>query len=168
MLESAPELANKATRHLRRRVLRSSIILAAALASVPALGATSPEKAAATMRDLQAHFAACFQPPLEAEGTRITFYFSVKRDGEIYGEPRIGWLGFKGSPGERQHFLSAFLDTFEQCTPLQLTEDLARTIPGKVYYLQFKVGLQGSKGTEVVLRPYGSNGYPLVDVPEHW
>jgi hypothetical protein len=114
---------------------------------------------------VQSHFAACFQPPQAADGSQITFYFSLKSDGEIYGEPRINWLGFKGSADDRKLLMPEFLNAFEHCLPLQLSEDMAKTIPGKVYYLQFRVG-EGSKGTQVMLRPYGSMGYPLVH--RHW
>ncbi len=118
------------------------------------------------MHDLQTYFAACFQPPQEADGTRITFYFSVKSDGEIFGRPRLVWLGYGGSAEDRKHFLSGFRESFAQCLPLRLNAEMARTIPGKVYFLQFIVDAQG--GSQVLLRPFGSMGDPLVDVPDEF
>jgi hypothetical protein len=109
------------------------------------------------MRDVQAHFADCFQPPREADGSRITFYFSLTRTGQVYGRPRIVWLGFNGSPENRSLFVTDFLKAFQGCLPLSLNEEMARTIPGKVYFLQFKVPVSGSENTEVTLRPYGSH-----------
>jgi hypothetical protein len=143
-----------------------SLIFVAALAAIPALGAPVQDKPAATMRDLQAYFATCFQPPPEADGTRITFYFSLKSDGVIYGRLRVVWLGYGGSRDERKSFISGFRDAFAQCLPLRLNAEMARTIPGKVYFLQFAVGPQG--GAQVLLRPFGSMGDPLVDVPENF
>jgi hypothetical protein len=44
---------------------------------------------AANVKDLQNHFAGCFDPPLSLNGSRLTFYFSFARDGHIIGgQPR--------------------------------------------------------------------------------
>jgi hypothetical protein len=125
------------------------------------------------MRDVEAHFAGCFRPPRDADGSRITFYFSLTRAGQVYGQPRIVWLGFNGSPESRRLFVSDFLKAFNGCLPLALNEALARTIPGKVYFLQFIVRASGSESAEVILRPYGSHGAPVAPVPiiragGHW
>jgi hypothetical protein len=141
-----------------------SLIIVAALAAAPALGAPAQEKPAASMHDLQTYFAACIQPPQEADGTRITFYFSLKSDGEIYGRPRVVWLGFSGNKDDRKRLISGLRASFAQCLPLQLNAEMARTIPGKVYFLQFIIDAQGE--TQVLLRPFGSMGDPLVDAPE--
>jgi hypothetical protein len=145
-------------------VMRSVFILAAALIAIPAAAAGSQEKPAATMRELQTYFAACFRPPREADGTRITFYFSLKSDGEIYGQPRLVWLGYSGNPDDKKRLSAEFRDAFQQCLPLRLNAEMARTIPGKVYFLQYNVSPQGT--AQVMLRPFGSMGDPLVDVPE--
>ncbi len=118
------------------------------------------------MHDLQLYFADCIKPPPEADGTRFTYYFSLKGDGTVFGRPRIVWLGYGGGPEDRKRLISGFRDAFQQCLPLRLDALMSRTIPGKVYFLQFKVGAQGD--TEVMLRPYGSMGDPLVDVPENF
>ena len=122
------------------------------------------------MRDVQAHFAACFHPPQDAEGSRITFYFSLTRDGQVYGQPRIVWFRFKGSPENRKLLAADFPNAFKRCLPVPLSEDMARTIPGKVYFLQFEVGAQGSKSTRVALGPYGSHGmlFFLLKTRHNW
>ena len=134
-------------------------VAAAATLALVSSAAHADRKPAATMHDLQDHFAACFQPPPDAGGTRITFYFSLKSDGQVFGRVRTIWFGFKGSADDRRTSISRFDDMFAACLPLSLSTDLARTIPGKVYYLQYEVGGPG-KGTEVLLRTYGS------DIPE--
>ncbi|WP_020175573.1 hypothetical protein [Methyloferula stellata] len=141
-----------------------SLIIVAALVAGPAQGAPVQENPAASMHDLQTYFAACVQPPQEADGTRITFYFSLKSDGAIYGRPRVVWLGYSGNRDDRKRLISGLRASFVQCLPLRLNAEMSRTIPGKVYYLQFIVGAEGE--TQVLLRPFGSMGDPLVDVPE--
>jgi hypothetical protein len=64
-------------------------------------------------------------------------------------------------------FVTDFLKAFQGCLPLSLNEEMARTIPGKVYFLQFKVRVSGSENSEVTLGPYGSHapfGGPAVGI----
>ncbi len=159
--------------------MRSLAILAVVLTAMPAFCARAQDRPvqdkseqdkpvqdrpAATMHDLQTYFGTCFQPPQEADGTRITFYFSLKSDGEIFGRPRLVWLGYSGSVEDRKRLVFGFRESFAQCLPLQLDAEMARTIPGKVYFLQYIVGAEGS--AQVLLRPFGSMGDPLVNVPD--
>ena len=105
------------------------------------------------MRDVQAHFADCFRLPHDADGLRITFYFSLTRSGQVYRQPRVLLLGFNGSPESRRLFVTSFLKAFNECLPIPLSEALARTVIGKVYFVQFNVRTSG----DVILRPYGSH-----------
>ena len=140
-------------------------IIVAAITTVSAVCATGQERPASNMREVQAHFADCFRPAQHADGSRITFYFSLTRAGQVYRQPRIVWLGFNGSPESRRLFVSDLLKAFNGCLPLPLNEALARTIVGKVYFLQFIVRASGSESNEVILRPYGSHGAPVVTTP---
>ena len=136
--------------------------MVAAIAAVSAVCATAQERLASNMGDVQAHFADCFRPPHDADGLLITFYFSLTRAGQVYGQPRVALFGFNGSPERRRLFAADFLKPFNACLPIPLDEELARTIPGKVYVLQFNVRASGSESAdEVILRPYGSHVAPL-------
>jgi len=114
------------------------------------------------MRDVQTHFADFFLLPHDADGLRITFYFSLTRSGQLYRQPRVMLLGFNGSPESRKLFVADSLKAFNGCLPPPLNEALARTIVGKVYFLQFIVRASGSESTEVILRPYGSHVSPRL------
>jgi hypothetical protein len=120
------------------------------------------------MRAVQDRFAGCFQPPLQAEGTRITFYFSLDGNGDIIGgKPRTVAFGFKGSESSRNRFDTQAQDALSKCWPLALSAELARTIPGKVYFLQFQVDARGR--TQVLFRPFGSHVPPDENgIPRHW
>jgi len=128
-------------------------IIVAVISAVSAVCATGQERLASNMDDVQAHFADCFRPPHDADGSLITFYFSLTRTGQVYGRPRVVLLGFNGSPESRRLFVADLLKAFNNCLPIPLDEELARTIPGKIYLLQFNVRASG----KVVLRPYGSH-----------
>jgi hypothetical protein len=120
----------------------------------------SEEKPATNMRDVQSHFRDCLQPFHEADGSQIILYFSVKRNGKIFGGPRAVWFGSDVSVQERERILSDFARAFESCMPLQLNDFMAESIPGKVYYLQFNGGREGS---QIIVRPYGGEGPPIFD-----
>jgi hypothetical protein len=140
---------------------RRLTIIVAAVTAVWAVCASAQERLASNMGDVQAHFADCFRLPHEAGGSLITFYFSLTRAGQVYGRPRVVLLGFGDSPESRRLFTADSLKAFNQCLPIPLNEELARTIPGKVYFLQFDFRASG----KVVLRPYGSHGGPVA-VPD--
>ena len=138
-------------------------IIVAAIAAVSAVCATAQERLASNMRDVQAYFADCFRPSHDADGLLITFYFSLTRRGQAYGQPRLALFGFNGSPERRRLFAADFLKAFNACLPIPINEELARTIPGKVYFLQFNVRAPGSGSADaVILRPYGSHVSPTA------
>ncbi|HEX3180225.1 MAG TPA: hypothetical protein VHR44_03005 [Beijerinckiaceae bacterium] len=86
------------------------------------------------MRDLQERFAACFQPPSNAEGTRITFYFSLDSNGDIVGgKPRTVAFGFNGSEDKRSRLDIQAEDALTKCWP-------AFAIVGKVLPFEGPVG----------------------------
>jgi hypothetical protein len=157
--ESARRKIGNVPRASAWRQLYVLVSLLGPLVAGPEICAAAEEKAAAKMRDVEAHFKDCLQPFHEADGSQITVYFSVRRNGQIYGRPRAVWFGPNPSDQDKKTILSDFVQAFESCTPLQLEHRLAEAIPGKVYYLQFKGGQDGS---DVIVRPYGSEGPPLV------
>ena len=114
----------------------------------------SEEKPATNMRDVQTHFRDCLQPFHEADGSQITLYFSAKRNGQIFGGPRAVWYGSDVGVPDRERILSDFVRAFESCMPLRLSNIMAEAIPGKVYYLQFNGGREGS---QVIVKPFGSD-----------
>ncbi len=132
------------------------VLLILATGSCPA----KAEKPAATMRDIQTHFKNCLQTFHAADGSQITVYFSVKRNGQIFGRPRAVWFGSHASNQDQKAILSDFLHAFRDCMPIQLNARMAEGIPGKVYFLQFR---GSSQGPDVIVRPYGSEGPPLID-----
>ena len=140
-----------------RLSLTWTLAWAAAMTGVPASADVSSEKPAASVRDLRDYFAACFHPPSLAANTRVTFYFSLTRRGGVIGQPRTTLLGFTGAEPEKERDLSQFQAAFDRCLPVSLDREMADTIPGEVYYLQYVVG-PGGREAQVLFRPFGSHG----------
>jgi hypothetical protein len=124
----------------RRFLLAGAIAL---LIACPEICVASEEKPATNMRDVQSHFRGCLQPFHEADESQIDLYFSVKRNGQVFGRPREVWFGSEVSVQDRERILSDFARAFESCMPLQLNNLMAESIPGKVYYLQFIGDVKG-------------------------
>lgn len=131
--------------------------LALGCGNVESEAAAASDRAAASMQDLRDHFAACFHPPKEAAGSRVTFYFSLDNHGQVVAKPRTVWLGFKGATDEKSRGLARFEASFRQCLPLRMDTKLSASVPGKVYFLQYVVAAAGDR-SDVLLRPFGSHG----------
>jgi hypothetical protein len=113
------------------RFVRRLPIIVAAIAAVSAVCATAQERLASNMGDVQMHFADCFRPPHDADGLLITFYFSLTRAGQVYGQPRVALFGFNGSPERRRLFAADFLKAFNACLPVPINESWLERFLGK-------------------------------------
>ena len=116
---------------------------------------------ARNLKDLEKHFAACFAAPREPHGSRLTFYFSLTKNGQIIGSrPRTVWFGLQASKNDRDRLLDKVTSALmTDCFPVSLNREMARLIPGDVLFLQFAAS---RVGTTVFLGPYGSH------VPPDW
>ncbi len=126
----------------------------ALLAAMSAAGAAARERPVANMRDMQAHFARCFQPPSGPNASQVTIHFALKENGEVYGRLRIAWLKFKGSNKSRKILIDEFRAAFERCLPVPLSEELAHMVPGKIYFLSSTIRVPGTKPGGVTLHPH--------------
>jgi hypothetical protein len=111
------------------------------------------------LKRLQPHFAECFEP-LSLNGSRLTFYFSLASNGQIIGgQPRTVWFGLHASESDRQGLLAKASNSLvTNCFPVSLNREMARLIPGDVFYLQFAqksnaVSTFCSNHTEATFRP---------------
>jgi hypothetical protein len=126
-----------------------TVAAVAALSAEPSAGQDGQVN---SMRDLQAHFAACFRAPLRAEGSQVTFRFSLTRDGQLYGKPIMAWASLGGAPEKRKALRTEFLTAFERCLPVTLSEKMAATTPGGMYFLRLAIGAD-AKPVEIDLGP---------------
>ena len=124
--------------------MRRIVTVFAFLASLQTAGAVeqeqpaaAPEKPAANMRDVQAHFIQCFQTPPGMEKMQGTFHFSLDRDGGLIGPPRIAWLQLDKRHQSQAKLEQRLTEAFDRCFPVPLTKDMSRVTPGNVLYFTF-------------------------------
>jgi len=78
--------------------------------------------------------AACWQAP--HQGDQVTVQLSFKRDGSIFGKPRINYVKpMKGS--STQALTESIFKAIDACLPLQFTPRLAANIAGQVFVIRF-------------------------------
>jgi hypothetical protein len=78
--------------------------------------------------------AACWQAP--HQGDQITVQLSFKRDGSIFGKPRINYVKPMKS-SSTQALTESIFKAIDACLPLQFTPRLAANIAGQVFVIRF-------------------------------
>jgi hypothetical protein len=78
--------------------------------------------------------AACWRAP--HQGDQITVQLSFRRDGSIFGKPRVNYV--KPVDGSNAQALTeSILKALDACLPLQFTPQLAANIAGQVFVIRF-------------------------------
>ena len=70
------------------------------------------------------------------QGDQVTVQLSFKRDGSIFGKPRINYLKPVDS-SDTQALTESIYKALEACLPLQFTPQLAANIAGQVFVIRF-------------------------------
>ena len=114
---------------------------AAALALLAAGAmAQTPPHTLNTLTDLGAALRACWvPPPLEQArpGMQITVMMSFRRNGELFGQPRITFESAGASDGDRLAYRTAVAQMLKRCSPLPFSEGLGNAIAGRPFPMRF-------------------------------
>ena len=93
-----------------------------------------------TLKDLGSALRACWTPPPLAQsrpGMQITVQLSFKRNGELFGNPRINFESSGASDDERLAYRVAVAETLKRCTPLPFTAGLGNAVAGRPFTIRF-------------------------------
>ncbi len=115
-----------------RSVTRSVAVAATLLA---ASGAVAEEaQPANTLIDMRRQFGACLSDkPIAPTGSRVTIVFMTKRDGSIFGKPRITYSHLEGDEKVRGRFLDDAERAVGSCLPFRVTPALGAAIAGRIF-----------------------------------
>ncbi|AMJ60054.1 hypothetical protein [Bosea sp. PAMC 26642] len=82
----------------------------------------------------------CWQPP-EIDGPNAgamaTVRFSLRRDGTLFGQPRVTWEATRTEPDLRQRFTDSVVAAVRGCTPMRLSPQLGASIAGRPFTIRF-------------------------------
>ena len=116
-----------------------------AMILVPLLGGTftgdlaraQPPEAINRLNQVGPAIMRCWQPAPAYRGMAVTVRFSLKRSGELFGEPRITYSNLSGMPRLDRQFIASVLSALEQCLPLDITDGLGGAIAGRPITITF-------------------------------
>jgi hypothetical protein len=110
-------------------------LLAAPICAVPVALAEGAAPAN-TLVDLQSQFGACMAGKAAGPaGSRLTIMLMMKRDGSIFGKPRITFSHLEGDKDSRQQFIDDAERAVEACLPFRITPSLGGAIAGRPFVI---------------------------------
>jgi hypothetical protein len=128
-------------RSVRRTAVAFALSVAASTCALTlALAQETPP--ANTLMDMRRQFGECMAgKPLGPAGSQLTIMFMMKRDGSIFGKPRITYSHIEGDEDARQRFVDDVERAISACLPFKVTPALGGAIAGRL----FSVTLDGPK-----------------------
>ena len=89
-----------------------------------------------TLMELRRQFGGCLATkPLGPAGSQVTITFMMKRDGSIFGKPRITFSHLEGDADARRGFIDDAERAVEACVPLRITPALGEAIAGRRFFI---------------------------------
>jgi hypothetical protein len=107
-----------------------------------------------TISDLFAALRSCWQPPdgdNVSPGMQMTIRMSFKRDGVVFGQPRVTYSTRGISKETRATYHDAIVAAITRCAPLQLTKGLGGAIAGRpinIRYVDDRGDKQGQRNDQ--------------------
>jgi hypothetical protein len=101
--------------------------------------AQKPQAPLNTLKDIGAALQACWVPPpmdQSRPGMQITVLMSFRRNGELFGQPRITFESAGASDDERLAYRIAVAQMLQRCAPLPFTEALGNAMAGRPFRMR--------------------------------
>ena len=122
----------------RGPMMRAGVMIASAAAlACGARVALAEDAPANTLVELQRQFSACMagKPAGPAAGSRLTIMLMMRRDGSIFGKPRITFSHLEGEAEARRRFVDDAERSVEACLPFRITPSLGGAIAGRPFFV---------------------------------
>jgi hypothetical protein len=112
------------------------IALAAASACAARVALAQDASPANTLVELQRQLSGCMAgKSLGPAGSRLTIMLTMKRDGSIFGKPRITFSHLEGDKDTRRQFVDDAERAVETCLPFRITPSLGGAIAGRPFVI---------------------------------
>jgi hypothetical protein len=82
----------------------------------------------------------CWNPPPlpgELTGAMVSLRFSLRRDGSLFGQPRVTWETKRGDAEFQRRFSDSAVAAIRSCTPMRLSAGLGASIAGRPFTIRF-------------------------------
>jgi hypothetical protein len=80
----------------------------------------------------------CWRAPAGSEGSTITVGITLKRDGNIFGQPSITYSKLTGDADAQKRFVATALAALAACTPVAITDALGGAIAGRRIFIRLE------------------------------
>jgi len=118
------------------REARAIIALATTFACAANVALAEDAVPANTLVDLQRQLGGCLAGKSAGPaGSRLTIMLMMKRDGSIFGKPRITFSHLEGDKEARQAFVDGVERAVEACLPFRITPSLGGAIAGRPFII---------------------------------
>ena len=90
----------------------------------------------------------CWSPPVlsgSETGVMATVRFSLRRDGSLFGQPRLSWSTRRTDASLRERFGRSIIEAVQGCTPLRLSPGLGASIAGRPFSIRFHGRVPGNE-----------------------
>ena len=107
---------------------------------VRAAAAQTPQLPLNTLNEVSAALRACWVPPpldQSRAGMQITVQMSFRRNGELFGHPRITFESAGASDDERLAYRVAVAKMIKRCAPLPFSNALGNALAGRPFTIRF-------------------------------
>jgi hypothetical protein len=102
------------------------------LATALFVGDTSAEQSRLnTLRQLFTSLQGCLAETKGPVASQLTLRFSLRRDGSLFGKPRVTYAQLKGNDETRRSFVESAFGALNACLPAPLTKGLGGAIAGR-------------------------------------
>lgn len=103
---------------------------------------TPPEQGESVDRldEIAAAVRRCWTPPPlpgDLTGAMATVRFSLRRDGTLFGQPRVNWETRRGDAEFQKRFTDSAVAAVRSCTPMRLSKSLGASIAGRPFTIRF-------------------------------
>jgi hypothetical protein len=110
-------------------------LVAASIAPFP-VALAQDAAPANTLMELRRQFGGCLaKKPIGPAGSQVTITFMMKRDGSVFGKPRVTFSHLEGDPEARQRFVDDAERAVDACLPLRITPSLGEAIAGRQFFI---------------------------------
>jgi hypothetical protein len=101
--------------------------------------AQAPQGQINTLNELGAALRACWIPPSldrSRAGIQLTVQMSFRRNGELFGKPKITFESSGASDDERLAYRIAVADMLKRCASLPFTDALGNAVAGRPFTMR--------------------------------
>jgi hypothetical protein len=93
------------------------------------------------IKEAFARLRTCWKPPPASRANpdvEITAIVTFKRDGSIFGRPKITYESENATDNDRLEYRIAVMEALQRCTPMPFTEGMGGAIAGRPFAIRFQ------------------------------